>query len=69
MLKYWNIGMMGWRPCEAWADKRLRRRWLGSVFYRFFLNRYRGNSQNENCQVMVKVKVVVKENPLFFKKK
>jgi hypothetical protein len=19
------IGMMGWRPCEAWADKRLRR--------------------------------------------
>jgi len=26
----WNIGIMGWRPCEAWANKRLRRRPLAA---------------------------------------
>jgi hypothetical protein len=20
MMEWWDIGMMGWRPCEAWAD-------------------------------------------------
>jgi hypothetical protein len=26
MMECWNIGIMGWRPCEAWANKRLRRK-------------------------------------------
>ncbi len=26
MMECWNIGIMGWRPYEAWADKRLQRK-------------------------------------------
>jgi hypothetical protein len=26
MIEWWNNGIMGWRPCETWANKRLRRK-------------------------------------------
>jgi hypothetical protein len=25
-LECWNIGIMGWRTCETWANKRPRRK-------------------------------------------